>query len=239
MQHLIRWVIAHGARACGHDARDEAWRCCSRCSTPRSAPSWSRPARTARCSRPKTRSARTRCTTSPSSTSCATGMRPSKIAFLAARAWRDADAGAWPPGFPDDEHYAYDLPTIVRWLRVFLRRYFAFAQFKRSAIPNGPKVSPGGLPLAARRLARAVGRQRARMARRTACRAAGGRLSPRLGSVLGEAAVREGDEPGIPGQVLDAVVHLAVGHPALLEGVSSRTCSGCTRSPRPSAARTA
>jgi NAD+ synthase (glutamine-hydrolysing) len=27
---------------------------------------------------------------------------------------------------------------------VFLRRFFAFSQFKRSALPNGPKVSAGG-----------------------------------------------------------------------------------------------
>ncbi|MDT0180547.1 NAD(+) synthase [Microbacterium sp. ARD31] len=72
------------------------------------------------------------------------GMRPSKIAFLAAHAWRDQDAGAWPPGFPADDRYAYDLPTVVRWLQVFLKRYFAFAQFKRSAIPNGPKVTAAG-----------------------------------------------------------------------------------------------
>ena len=72
------------------------------------------------------------------------GLRPSKIAFLAARAWGDADAGAWPPGFPDEDRYAYDLMTVAKWLRVFLQRYFAFAQFKRSAIPNGPKVSPAG-----------------------------------------------------------------------------------------------
>jgi NAD+ synthase (glutamine-hydrolysing) len=72
------------------------------------------------------------------------GMRPSKIAFLAEHAWSDAAAGAWPPGFPEDERFAYDLPTIVRWMRVFLQRYFGFAQFKRSAIPNGPKVSPAG-----------------------------------------------------------------------------------------------
>jgi len=72
------------------------------------------------------------------------GMRPSKIAFVAERAWRDPDAGAWPPGFPEEDRYAYDLPTIAKWLRVFLQRYFAFAQFKRSAIPNGPKVSPIG-----------------------------------------------------------------------------------------------
>ncbi|MDJ1114692.1 NAD(+) synthase [Microbacterium dauci] len=72
------------------------------------------------------------------------GFRPSKIVFLAEQAWADADAGAWPAGFPADERYAYDRDTIVRWLRVFLRRYFGFAQFKRSAIPNGPKVTAAG-----------------------------------------------------------------------------------------------
>ncbi|UIN31221.1 NAD(+) synthase [Microbacterium binotii] len=72
------------------------------------------------------------------------GMRPSKIAYLAEVAFADAEAGLWPAGFPDDERYAYDRETIVRWLRVFLRRYFGFAQFKRTAIPNGPKVSPAG-----------------------------------------------------------------------------------------------
>ncbi|MCC2031352.1 NAD(+) synthase [Microbacterium allomyrinae] len=72
------------------------------------------------------------------------GFRPSKIAYLASQAWGDADAGAWPPGFPDEDRYAYDLPAVAKWLQVFLQRYFAFAQFKRSAIPNGPKVSPAG-----------------------------------------------------------------------------------------------
>lgn len=72
------------------------------------------------------------------------GLRPSKIAFLAEQAWGDASAGAWPPGFPDADRYAYDRATIVRWLRVFLKRYFGFAQFKRTAIPNGPKVLPAG-----------------------------------------------------------------------------------------------
>jgi len=72
------------------------------------------------------------------------GTRPSKIAFLAAHAWGDKAAGAWPPGFPSEDHYSYDLPTIATWLRAFLKRFFGFAQFKRSAIPNGPKVSPIG-----------------------------------------------------------------------------------------------
>jgi NAD+ synthase (glutamine-hydrolysing) len=72
------------------------------------------------------------------------GYAPSKIAFLALHAWGDAAKGDWPPGFPPARRGAYDLPTITRWLEVFIRRFFAFSQFKRSAMPNGPKVSAGG-----------------------------------------------------------------------------------------------
>ncbi|MFV0460956.1 MAG: NAD(+) synthase [Actinomycetales bacterium] len=71
------------------------------------------------------------------------GYRPSKIAFLAWHAWRDADEGEWPTGIEAERRVAYDLATIRRWLVVFTRRFFA-SQFKRSALPNGPKVSPGG-----------------------------------------------------------------------------------------------
>ncbi len=71
------------------------------------------------------------------------GYRPRKIAFLAWHAWRDAAAGEWPPGFPDKAHVAYDLAEVRTWLEVFLKRFFA-SQFKRSALPNGPKVSSGG-----------------------------------------------------------------------------------------------
>jgi NAD+ synthase (glutamine-hydrolysing) len=72
------------------------------------------------------------------------GFPPSRIAFLARHAWGDIDAGDWPPGFDADQHTAYDLPEIRGWLEVFLRRFFAFSQFKRSALPNGPKVVAGG-----------------------------------------------------------------------------------------------
>ncbi|WP_119698629.1 NAD(+) synthase [Microbacterium halotolerans] len=72
------------------------------------------------------------------------GTRPSKIAFLAEHAWADPQSGAWPAGFPDDERFGYDRETILRWLRMFIRRFFGFAQFKRTAIPNGPKVSAIG-----------------------------------------------------------------------------------------------
>ncbi|MER6565386.1 NAD(+) synthase [Streptomyces sp. NPDC001093] len=72
------------------------------------------------------------------------GFRPSKIAFLAWHAWHDKESGAWPPGFPEAERGTYDLAQIRHWLEVFIRRFFAFSQFKRSAMPNGPKVSAGG-----------------------------------------------------------------------------------------------
>ena len=72
------------------------------------------------------------------------GFRPSKIAFLALQAWGDARQGSWPPGFPEARRHSYDLGEIRRWLELFLQRYFGFSQFKRSAMPNGPKLSSGG-----------------------------------------------------------------------------------------------
>ena len=73
------------------------------------------------------------------------GFRPSKIAFLALHAWnRDRTAGAWPAGFPDEARREYPLRVIRHWLEVFLQRFFGFSQFKRSAMPNGPKVVAGG-----------------------------------------------------------------------------------------------
>lgn len=72
------------------------------------------------------------------------GHKPSHVAFLAWHAWHDAAAGAWPAGFPDHLKVMYDLPTIRHWLAKFLTRFFATSQFKRSALPNGPKVSGAG-----------------------------------------------------------------------------------------------
>ena len=72
------------------------------------------------------------------------GQRPGKIAFIAWHAWRDASAGEWPAGFPEERKNQYDLAEIAKWLENFLRRFFGFSQFKRSAIPNGPKVSSQG-----------------------------------------------------------------------------------------------
>ena len=72
------------------------------------------------------------------------GFRPSKIAFLAWHAWNDPQSGAWPPGFPAEKRHGYTLGEIRHWLAVFAQRYYSFSQFKRSALPNGPKVSHGG-----------------------------------------------------------------------------------------------
>jgi NAD+ synthase (glutamine-hydrolysing) len=72
------------------------------------------------------------------------GLKPSKVAYLAHQAWGDAAKGDWPAHHPDADRVAYDLPTIKSWLRKFLIRFFQTSQFKRSALPNGPKVVTGG-----------------------------------------------------------------------------------------------
>ncbi|GAA1871181.1 NAD(+) synthase [Pseudonocardia ailaonensis] len=72
------------------------------------------------------------------------GMRPSKIAFLAHHAWGDVDRGDWPVGFPPEKRGVFTMADIRKWSEVFAQRYFSFSQFKRSALPNGPKVSAGG-----------------------------------------------------------------------------------------------
>lgn len=72
------------------------------------------------------------------------GLPPTKVAFLAWETWHDAKKGEWPAGFPEEARPEYDLGTIVHWLRSFLWRFFQTAQFKRSALPNGPKVVAGG-----------------------------------------------------------------------------------------------
>jgi NAD+ synthase (glutamine-hydrolysing) len=72
------------------------------------------------------------------------GFRPSKVAFLSEHAWSDAARGRWPEGLPADKRIQYDLATIKMWLGSFLFRFFQISQFKRSAVPNGPKVGSGG-----------------------------------------------------------------------------------------------
>jgi NAD+ synthase (glutamine-hydrolysing) len=72
------------------------------------------------------------------------GYRPSKVAFLAYNAWSDRNEGDWPDLLPLEKRHEYDLATICKWLEIFLKRFFEFSQFKRSALPNAPKVGSGG-----------------------------------------------------------------------------------------------
>jgi len=51
------------------------------------------------------------------------GFTPTKIYFLAQQAFRDV----------------YEYPVILKWLETFYRRFFS-QQFKRSCMPDGPKV---------------------------------------------------------------------------------------------------
>ena len=70
------------------------------------------------------------------------GFKPSKVAFLAHTAWGDATRGAWPDDLP--EHHQYTLGEVRKHLGTFLWRFFKTSQFKRSCVPNGPKVGSGG-----------------------------------------------------------------------------------------------
>jgi NAD+ synthase (glutamine-hydrolysing) len=56
------------------------------------------------------------------------GYAPQKVAYLAWNAWQGK----------------YGLAEIRKWLGVFLRRFFQTSQYKRSAVPNAPKVGSGG-----------------------------------------------------------------------------------------------
>jgi NAD+ synthase (glutamine-hydrolysing) len=71
------------------------------------------------------------------------GYAPTKVAFLAWTAWHDASRGEWPDG-PEVVRHAYTLAEIRRHLRTFCWRFFKTSQFKRSAMPNAPKVGSGG-----------------------------------------------------------------------------------------------
>lgn len=72
------------------------------------------------------------------------GFSPTRIAFMAEQAWHDVHKGEWCYGFPLHERRAYTLVEIRHWLKIFLQRFFTNSQFKRSALPNAPKVMSAG-----------------------------------------------------------------------------------------------
>jgi NAD+ synthase (glutamine-hydrolysing) len=71
------------------------------------------------------------------------GFSPAKVAFLAHAAWHDRTRGRWPDDL-QGEHNEYSLADIRRHLGTFLYRFFKTSQFKRSCVPNSPKVGSGG-----------------------------------------------------------------------------------------------
>lgn len=71
------------------------------------------------------------------------GYLPAKVAFMSWNAWKNHASGDFPPGYPAEERREYALETIVKWEELFIKRFFA-NQFKRSCVPNGPKVMGGG-----------------------------------------------------------------------------------------------
>lgn len=65
------------------------------------------------------------------------GFSPKKIFMLAKNAFIENKSKRVKLGPNDPE--TYDEETIKKWLRVFVRRFFS-QQFKRSCLPDGPKV---------------------------------------------------------------------------------------------------
>ena len=96
------------------------------------------------------------------------GQRPSKVAFLAWHAWRAREAGLWPAGFPDARKNAYELATIAHWLDRFVHRFFRLLAVQALRAAQWAEGVLGRRAVPARRLARAVGRGRHRVARGTA-----------------------------------------------------------------------
>jgi NAD+ synthase (glutamine-hydrolysing) len=71
------------------------------------------------------------------------GYLPAKVAFLAWSTWHDRKIPGW-PDIPQSKQHEYTLNEIKRWLKVFIWRFFKTSQFKRSCVPNSPKVGSGG-----------------------------------------------------------------------------------------------
>ena len=94
------------------------------------------------------------------------GFRPSKIAFLAWHAWRDAEHGHWPLGYPLDKRPSYSLKDIRHWLQVFVQRFYSFSPVQAVGPAERAQGVLGRGAVAAWGLARAVGHVGADLARR-------------------------------------------------------------------------
>ncbi len=72
------------------------------------------------------------------------GFSPERIAYLQRLAWGQSEAGDWPDHVFEADRRAYSMEDILHWLEVFARRFYGQSQFKRSAMPNGPKLTSAG-----------------------------------------------------------------------------------------------
>ena len=141
IKHLVRWVAASGSVERGDDAGARRDPRHAR-SAPSSCPATDAEGRSRRRA-PRRASARTSCRTSTSTTILRYGFAPTKVAFLAWTAWHDASQRRWPDA-PDVR------ATRTRWPRSrstcarSCYRFFKTSQFKRSCVPNAPKVGSGG-----------------------------------------------------------------------------------------------
>ncbi|MCX5851980.1 MAG: NAD(+) synthase [Deltaproteobacteria bacterium] len=71
------------------------------------------------------------------------GYLPTKVAFMSYCAWHDKKNGLW-PDVPLARRNEYTIGAIKRWLMVYLYRFFKTSQYKRSCVPNAPKIGSGG-----------------------------------------------------------------------------------------------
>ena len=187
IQFLVRWAVdtdQFGPRParCSHSVLDTG-------DLPRAGPGRRAPTPTARGRTARRSSAPTSCRTSSSTTSLRFGYRPSKVAFLAHHAWGDRDRGEL--AGPDPGGAAQRVLARrdqAAGCEVFLHRFFQTSQFKRSAMPNGPKVGSGG-SLSPRGDWRAPSDGHAT---RLAATSSGGRFPPALATSRGRVAPPSG-----------------------------------------------
>ena len=174
IQHLIRWVVSSGQF--DEQQRGEVNGTLTEILDQEISPELV-PAKAARrSSRPRTRSGPTPCSDFTLYHVLRRGYRPSKIAFLALHAWSDADGGRLAGGLPREPPHGIR-PRHHPALDGGLRHALLQQPVQALRAAQRPQGRRRWLALAPRRLADAVGRHRARLARGAAQQRPGG-LTP-------------------------------------------------------------